>query len=176
MIRDHARVRARRGCSLRSTSSSTVIGRNIQRHRHQEFIRALNTVEAKVPAGKEIHAIIDNYATHQHPKVRQWLARHPRWIFNVTPTSAYWPNARRKGIRFAKLARRLPRRRGVLHPPPICKPPISTALSSRPIMTSQIHYLDRRSAPTRPPPSKARPPEVFDSLPLGGRWAFIVTA
>jgi transposase len=45
----------------------TVIGRNMQRHRHQEFIRFLNTVEAQVPAGKAIHAILDNYATHKHP-------------------------------------------------------------------------------------------------------------
>jgi hypothetical protein len=41
----------------------------MQRHRHQEFIRFLNTIEAKVPAGKIIHAVIDNYATHKHPKV-----------------------------------------------------------------------------------------------------------
>ena len=48
----------------------TVIGRNMQRHRHQEFIRFLNTIEAQVPARKAIHAIVDNYATHKHPKVR----------------------------------------------------------------------------------------------------------
>src|SRR5665647_2979093 len=82
----------------------TVIGRNMQRHRHQEFIRFLNTVEAQVPARKEIHAIIDNYATHKHPKVRQWLARHPRWTFHFTPTSASWLNAV-EGF-FAKLAKR----------------------------------------------------------------------
>src|SRR6266516_3442762 len=57
----------------------TVIGRNMQRHRHQEFIRFLNTIEAQLPVGKVIHAVVDNYATHKHPKVRQWLARHPRW-------------------------------------------------------------------------------------------------
>jgi hypothetical protein len=45
----------------------TVIGRNMQRHRHQEFIRFLNVVERQVPAGKTIHAIIDNYAAHKHP-------------------------------------------------------------------------------------------------------------
>src|SRR5438094_7205841 len=44
-----------------------VIGRCMQRHRHQEFIRFLNTIEATVPAGKLIHAIADNYATHKHP-------------------------------------------------------------------------------------------------------------
>jgi transposase len=71
----------------------TVIGRNMQRHRHQEFIRFLNQVEATVPAGKTVHAIIDNYATHKHAKVRAWLIRHPRWTFHFTPTSASWLNA-----------------------------------------------------------------------------------
>jgi hypothetical protein len=71
----------------------TVIGRCMQQHRHQEFIRFLNTVEAAVPAGKLIHAIADNYAAHKHPKVRVWLARHPRWTFHFTPTSASWLNA-----------------------------------------------------------------------------------
>ena len=66
----------------------TVIGRCMQRHRHQEFIRFLNAVEAEVPAGKLIHVILDNYAAHKHPKVMQWLARHPRWTFHFTPTSA----------------------------------------------------------------------------------------
>ncbi len=71
----------------------TVIGRNMQRHRHQEFIRFLNAVEGEVPAGKTIHAIIDNYAVHKHPAVLRWLARHPRWTFHFTPTSASWLNA-----------------------------------------------------------------------------------
>ena len=54
-----------------------VIGRCMQRHRHQEFIRFLNTIEAEVPAGKLVHVILDNYATHKHPNVLKWLARHP---------------------------------------------------------------------------------------------------
>jgi transposase len=81
----------------------TVIGRNMQRHRHQEFIRFLDAIEVHVPARKEIRAIVDNYATHKHPKVRQWLARHPRWTFHFTPTSASWLNAV-EGF-FAKLTR-----------------------------------------------------------------------
>ena len=82
----------------------TVLGRCMQRHRHQEFLRFLNAVEAAVPAGKLVHAILDNYATHKHPKVRAWLARHPRWTFHVTPTSASWLNAV-EGF-FAKLTKR----------------------------------------------------------------------
>jgi transposase len=46
-----------------------------------------------VPAGKVIHAILDTYAAHQHPKVLAWLARHPRWTFHFTPTSGSWLNA-----------------------------------------------------------------------------------
>ena len=71
----------------------SVIGRCMQQHRHQEFIRFLNAIETAVPAGKLIHAIADNYATHKHPKVRAWLGRHPRWTFHFTPTSASWLNA-----------------------------------------------------------------------------------
>ena len=81
-----------------------VIGRCMQRHRHQEFIRFLNAIEAQLPAGKVVHAILDNYATHKHPKVRQWLDRHPRFIFHFTPTSCSWLNAV-EGF-FAKLAKR----------------------------------------------------------------------
>ena len=71
----------------------TVIGRNMQRHRHQELIRFLNTIEAEVPVGKIVHVILDNYAAHKHPKVRAWLDRHPRFVFHFTPTSCSWLNA-----------------------------------------------------------------------------------
>jgi len=70
-----------------------VLGRCMQKHTHQEFIRFLNAVERAVPAGKLIHAIVDNYATHKHPKVQAWLIRHPRWTFHFTPTSGSWLNA-----------------------------------------------------------------------------------
>ena len=80
-----------------------VTGRCMARHRHQELIRFLDTIEAQVPKRKAIHAIVDNYATHKHPKVREWLARHPRWTFHFTPTSASWLNAV-EGF-FAKLTR-----------------------------------------------------------------------
>ena len=85
-----------------------VIGRCMQRHRHQEFLRFLNAVEAAVPAGKLVHAILDNYGTHKHPKVLAWLGRHPRWTFHFTPTSASWLNAV-EGF-FAKLTKRRLRR------------------------------------------------------------------
>ena len=70
-----------------------IIGRCMQRHRHIEFIRFLNAVERQVAADRPIHVVLDNYATHKHPKVLAWLARHPRWTFHFTPTSASWLNA-----------------------------------------------------------------------------------
>ena len=82
----------------------SVIGRCMQRHRHEEFIRFLHVTEAAVAKGQAIHAIVDNYATHKHPKVREWLTRHPRWTFHFTPTSASWLNAV-EGY-FAKLTKR----------------------------------------------------------------------
>ena len=81
-----------------------VIGRCMQRHRHQEFIRFLNAVEAEVSPGKLVHAILDNYAVHKHPKVRAWLDRHPRFTFHFVPTSCSWLNAV-EGF-FAKLSKR----------------------------------------------------------------------
>ena len=71
----------------------TVLGRCMQRHRHQEFIRFLNAIDAEVPAGKLVHLILDNYGAHKQPKVIAWLARHPRFTFHFTPTSCSWLNA-----------------------------------------------------------------------------------
>ena len=90
----------------------SIIGQNMQRHRHQEFIRFLNVVERDVPAGKLVHVVLDNYAAHKHEKVRAWLARHPRWTFHFTPTSCSWLNAV-EGF-FAKLTRRR-LKHGVFH-------------------------------------------------------------
>ena len=80
-----------------------VIGQCMARHRHQEFIRFLNKINRETPARQELHLIVDNYATHKHPKVQAWLERHPRFHFHFTPTSASWLNAV-EGL-FAKLTR-----------------------------------------------------------------------
>ncbi len=79
------------------------IGQCMARHRHQEFIRFLNKINRETLAVPELHLIVDNYATHKHPKVRAWLERHPRFYFHFTPTSASWLNAV-EGF-FAKLTR-----------------------------------------------------------------------
>ncbi|SEN24967.1 DDE superfamily endonuclease [Bradyrhizobium sp. OK095] len=81
----------------------TMIGRNMQRHRHQEFIRFLNIIESEVPVGKIIHVILDNYAAHTHPNVRAWLDRRPRFVFHFALTSCSRLNAV-EGF-FAKLSR-----------------------------------------------------------------------
>src|SRR6266498_2101029 len=81
-----------------------VIGQCMKRHRHQEFIRFLNLIDARVPTQLTVHVIVDNYAAHKHPKVLEWLARHPRFVFHFTPTSASWLNAV-EGL-FALLAKR----------------------------------------------------------------------
>ncbi len=61
----------------------SVIGRNIQRHRHQEFIRFLSAIEAALPPDKAVHVILDSCATHKQPKVRAWLARQPQCPITV---------------------------------------------------------------------------------------------
>ena len=63
-----------------------------QRHRHQEFLAFLRHIDANVPETLDIHLIVDNYATHKHPKVRAWLARRPRYHMHYTPTYASWIN------------------------------------------------------------------------------------
>jgi transposase len=90
----------------------SVISRCMQRHRHQEFLRFLNAIERAVPVGKVVHAILDNYGSHKHPKVLKWLTRHPRWVFHFTPTSGSWLNA--VETFFSALTRRRIRR-GTFH-------------------------------------------------------------
>jgi transposase len=70
-----------------------VIGQCMKRHRHQEFIRFLNVIDARVAKKKTVHVIVDNYAAHKHPKVLEWIENHPRFVFHFTPTSASWLNA-----------------------------------------------------------------------------------
>ena len=82
----------------------TVIGRNMQRHRHQEFIRFLNTVEAQVPVGKGDPRHRRQLRHPQASEGARLARRHPRWTFHFTPTSASWLNAV-EGF-FAKLTRR----------------------------------------------------------------------
>ena len=72
--------------------SGEVITQCKPRHRHQEFLSFLRHLEASVPATLDLHLIVDNYATHKHPKVRAWLAARPRYHVHFTPTYSSWLN------------------------------------------------------------------------------------
>ena len=89
-----------------------VIGQCMHKHRHQEFIRFLNRINREVAPDLDVHLIADNYATHKHPKVKAWLARHPRFHMHFTPTSASWLNLVERF--FAEITRKRIRR-GVFH-------------------------------------------------------------
>jgi transposase len=75
-----------------STLDGTVISMCDDRHRHQEWLKFLRVIDDVTPPDKELHLIADNYATHKHPKVQKWLARHPRFHLYFTPTSSSWLN------------------------------------------------------------------------------------
>jgi transposase len=69
-----------------------VIAQCQPRHRHTEWLKFLRTIDRETPKGKTLHLICDNYATHKHPVVQQWLDKHPRFVMHFTPTSASWLN------------------------------------------------------------------------------------
>src|SRR5258705_3211467 len=70
------------------------------RHRHQEFLAFLRHIEANVPAQLDVHLVVDNYATHKHPKVQAWLARRPRWHIHLDRKSTRL-NSSHLGISYA---------------------------------------------------------------------------
>jgi transposase len=73
-------------------AEGSVIATCMDRHRHQEWIKFLNLIDCQTPAKLDLHLIVDNYATHKHPKVKAWLKRHPRFYFHFVPTSSSWLN------------------------------------------------------------------------------------
>ena len=73
-------------------ASGKVISKCKPRHRHQEYLSFLKHVDENVPPDLDVHVVVDNYATHKHPKVKRWLAIHRRWHVHYTPTSASWLN------------------------------------------------------------------------------------
>jgi len=77
----------------------TVIGECMARHRHQEFLRFLRTVDRETPPELDLHLIVDNYGTHKHPRVKAWLAKHRRFHLHFTPTSASWLNLVERWLR-----------------------------------------------------------------------------
>src|SRR5271166_4396216 len=69
-----------------------VIGQCHERHRHQEFLRFLRRLDQEFPGKTPLHLVLDNYGTHKHVKVREWLNRHPRFVCHFVPTSSSWLN------------------------------------------------------------------------------------
>ena len=72
--------------------TGTVIGQCLARHRNDEFLTFLRRVDKNIPKGLQVHVILDNYATHKHPNVTAWLAKHRRFHLHFTPTSSSWLN------------------------------------------------------------------------------------
>jgi transposase len=70
----------------------TLTGKCFDRHRNDEFVRFLRTVDTQVPKKLQVHVIVDNYGTHTHDNVKAWLAKHPRFHLHFTPTSSSWLN------------------------------------------------------------------------------------
>jgi len=91
-----------------NVATGQVIGQHQRRHRHQEFLRFLKTIDKNTPAELDLHLICDNYATHKTPAIKTWLAAHPRFHLHFTPTSGSWLNLVERW--FAELTRRKLRR------------------------------------------------------------------
>jgi len=115
-------------------ATGAVIGQCMKRHRHQEFLRFLRTIERQTPKKRDLHLILDNYATHKHSNVKTWLAKHPRFHLHFTPTSASWLD---QVERFFGLITQERIRRGVF--------------TSVPELEAAIHqYLDHHNADPKP--------------------------
>ena len=89
-------------------TSGSVIAQHYRRHRHQEFLRFLKLIDAAVSQDLDLHLVLDNYATHKTPTIKQWLLRHPRFHLHFTPTSGSWLNLVERW--FAELTNRKLRR------------------------------------------------------------------
>jgi transposase len=75
-----------------NVQDGTVIGECLPRHRNGEFLKFLKKLDRQTDKRLAVHLIVDNYATHKHPNVKEWLAKHPRFHLHFTPTSASWVN------------------------------------------------------------------------------------
>jgi transposase len=106
--------------------TGSVTGQCLPRHRHVEFLAFLKTIDREVPKGLKVHLILDNYATHKHPNVKTWLAKHPRVELHFTPTSSSWLNM--VEIFFGQLTDKAIRR-GIFHSVPNLIDAIETYLA-----------------------------------------------
>jgi transposase len=107
--------------------TGSVIGQCLPRHRHTELLTFLKTIDREVPSGLQVHLILDNYATHNHPNVRAWLAKHSRFVLHFTPTSSSWLNM--VELFFGRLTDKA-LRRGIFHSVPDLIGAIETYLAA----------------------------------------------
>jgi transposase len=115
-------------------ASGVTISSCYRRHRHQEFLKFLEDIDANLPKGFDVHLVMDNYGTHKVDKVRAWLARHPRYHVHYTPTSASWLNLVER--LFAELTERCVRR--------------GSYTAVRSLEKAMLHYLDQRNKNPKP--------------------------
>src|SRR5207237_997797 len=87
MTHDYVRHGTRTLIAALNVADGTSIGQCQNRHRHQEWLKFLRVIDAQTPGDRDLHLILDNYATHKHPNVKKWLAKHPRFHLHFTPTS-----------------------------------------------------------------------------------------
>ncbi len=92
MTRDYKRNATTTLFAALDVLTGKVIGQCLPRHRHDEFLKFLRTIDREVPADLQVHLILDNYSTHKHNNVKTWLAKHPRFHLHFTPTSSSWLN------------------------------------------------------------------------------------
>lgn len=111
-----------------------LIGACMPRHRHQEWLAFLKQIDRETPPGLDLHLIVDNYATHKHPKVKAWLKRHPRFHIHFTPTSSSWLNLVERWFR-ALTDKRI--RRGVFK-------------SVKDLVEAIMDYIEHHNAAPRP--------------------------
>jgi transposase len=115
-------------------ASGVTISTCYRRHRHQEFLRFLNEIDADLPPGVDVHIVMDNYGTHKVAKVRNWFARHPRYHVHFTPTGASWLNLVER--LFAELTERCVRR--------------GSHTSVKALEKAMLDYLDQRNEDPKP--------------------------
>ena len=115
-------------------ASGVTISSCYRRHRHQEFLRFLNEIDANLPSGFDVHLVMDNYGTHKVTKVRTWLARHPRYHVHYTPTSGSWLNLVER--LFAEVTERCVRR--------------GSHTAVRSLEKAMLNYLDQRNKDPKP--------------------------
>lgn len=128
--------------------TGTVIGECLPKHRNDEFLQFLKKIDRQTDKALAVHLIVDNYATHKHPKVKAWLGQHPRFHLHFTPTSASWVNLVERFFRDITEERI---RRGVFR-------------SVDELKTAIQQYLEHRNAHPKPYRWTASPEAILEKV------------